>query len=155
IPGVELSTPQGHVLAYLPNLEALTKFYARLDVVERGTPRARYTNAIVECLNLLQSLGGFGILAHVDVPSGFETENPGASPHKFDVLCHAALLGIELKSAVSPISYADGDPDTGRVQAGKPRLLVTKKVLRGGKEQHVTREFSRLSLGQQQSILLT
>jgi ABC-type cobalamin/Fe3+-siderophores transport system ATPase subunit len=37
----------------------------------------------------------------------------------------------------------------------KPRLLVTKRVVRGGKEQHVTREFSKLSLGQQQSILLT
>jgi DNA repair exonuclease SbcCD ATPase subunit len=37
----------------------------------------------------------------------------------------------------------------------KPRLLVTKKIVRGGKEEHVTREFSKLSLGQQQSILLT
>jgi DNA repair exonuclease SbcCD ATPase subunit len=36
-----------------------------------------------------------------------------------------------------------------------PRLLVTKRIMRGGKEVHVTREFSKLSLGQQQSILLT
>jgi hypothetical protein len=36
-----------------------------------------------------------------------------------------------------------------------PRLLVTKKVTRNGKDVHLTREFSKLSLGQQQSILLT
>jgi len=122
VPGVELSTPQGHLLAYLPTVHALERFHGRLDIVERGTPTSRCKNAIVDCLNLLQSLGGFGILAHVDGPSGFETENPGASPHKLDVLCHAALLGIELKKASSPISYAEGDPDAGRVQAGKARI---------------------------------
>jgi ABC-type lipoprotein export system ATPase subunit len=122
VPGVELSTPQGHLLAYLPTLQALERFHGRLDIVERGTPTSRCQNAIVDCLNLLQSLGGFGILAHVDAPSGFETENPGASPHKLDVLCHAVLLGIELKKASSIISYAEGDPDPGRVQAGKTRI---------------------------------
>jgi ABC-type lipoprotein export system ATPase subunit len=122
VPGVELSTPQGHLLAYLPSVAALEQFHGRLEIVERGTSTSRCRNAIVDCLNVLQSLGGFGILAHVDIPSGFEAENPGASPHKLDVLCHAALLGIELKKAASPISYADGDPDAGRVQAGKTRI---------------------------------
>ncbi len=122
VPGVELSTPQGHLLAYLPTVQALEKFHGRLDIVDRGTQTSRCQNAIVDCLNLLQPLGGFGILAHVDVPSGFEVQNPGASPHKLDVLCHAALLGIELQKASSTVSYADGDPDAGREQAGKTRI---------------------------------
>lgn len=122
VPGVELSTPQGHLLAYLPTVQALERFHGQLDIVERGTPNSRCQNAILDCLNHLQLLGGFGILAHVDIQSGFETNHPGASPHKLDVLCHTALLGIELKRASSPISYAEGDPDTGRVQAGRARI---------------------------------
>lgn len=35
-----------------------------------------------------------------------------------------------------------------------PRLTVTKRVLKDGKETYVPREFKRLSLGQQQSVLL-
>ena len=75
---------------------------------------------------MLEPLHGFAILAHVDVASGFEVENAGASPHKADVLCHAALVGIELKHAASPISYADGDPDNGRVQMGRERISRLK-----------------------------
>ena len=37
----------------------------------------------------------------------------------------------------------------------RPELYVTKKIMHGGKERYLTRAFSRLSLGQQQSILLT
>lgn len=122
VPGVELSTPQGHLLAYLPTKEALEKFHGRLDIVDRGTQTSRCRNAILDCLNELKDLGGFGILAHVDSPSGFETENPGGSPHKVDVICHAALLGIELKRADSVVTYAEADPDPERAKVGKERI---------------------------------
>jgi hypothetical protein len=122
IPGAELSTPQGHLLAYLPSLDALQRFHARLDIVDRGKPESRCRNTIVDCLNIIRSLAGFGILAHVDAPSGFEIENPGGSPHKLDVICHPALLGIEVKSAASDISYGVGDPDSVRAQAGTLRI---------------------------------
>jgi len=122
IPGVELSTPQGHLLAYLPTLEALEQFYGRLDTVDRGTGTSRCQNALVDCLNKLEASGGFGVLAHVDIDSGFEVANPGASPHKLDVICHRALLGIELKKVESVITYAEGDPEPTRVQAAKTRI---------------------------------
>lgn len=126
IPGVELSTPQGHLLCYLPTLDLLRQFHGRLSIVERGTGTSRCQQSLLECLNLLGQLGGFAILAHVDIPSGFETEVPGASPHKADILCHGTLLGIELKHASSPISYADGDPDANRVQLGRERITRLK-----------------------------
>ena len=68
---------------------------------------------MLDCLNKLQPLGGFAMLAHVDAPGGFEVEVPGSSPHKVDVLCHRALLGIELKNAKSTVSYSDHDTDAG------------------------------------------
>src|SRR5712671_3551823 len=118
IPAVELSTPQGHLLCYVPTLDSLRQFYARLSLADRGAANSRCQQSLLECLNLLSHVGGFGILAHVDSPSGFEIEAPGGSPHKADVLCHAALLGIELKHATSVISYAYGDPDADRVRLG-------------------------------------
>lgn len=122
IPGVELSTPQGHLLCYLPTIDALRRLHGQLDIADRGKDTSRCKHSILDCLNLLQPLNGFAILAHVDIASGFETDNPGGSPHKADVLCHPALLGIELKDATSPISYADGDPDAERARMGRERI---------------------------------
>jgi DNA polymerase III alpha subunit len=44
IPGIELSTPRGHLLAYLPTLEALQRLHARLDVADRGKSNSRCRN---------------------------------------------------------------------------------------------------------------
>ena len=79
VPGIELSTSQGHLLCYLPTLSALQRLYGQLSIVDRGLQTSRCQQSILECLNLTQNLGGFGVLAHVDVPSGFETEVQGAS----------------------------------------------------------------------------
>ena len=78
IPGVEFSTPQGHLLCYLPTVEALRRLHGQVSVVDRGLPNSRCQQSIFECLNLLSDLSGFAVLAHVDVPSGYEIEVPGA-----------------------------------------------------------------------------
>ncbi len=121
VPALELSTPEGHLLCYLPDYESLQRFHVQLDIVDRRTPNSRCRNAMLDCLNRLQPLGGFAILAHVDAPGGFETAVTGSSPHKVDVLCHAALLGVELKDAKSTVSYSDQDTDAGRVRIGRER----------------------------------
>lgn len=122
VPGVELSTSQGHLLCYLPTISALRRFHGQLSIVDRGVQTSRCQQSILDCLNMLASLGGFGVLAHIDIRSGFEIENPGASPHKVDVLCHSALLGVELKHPTSPISYSDNDPDPERARMGRERI---------------------------------
>jgi PHP family Zn ribbon phosphoesterase len=106
VPGVELSTSEGHLLCYLPTLDALQKLLGRIAIADRGTQKSRCQTSMLDCLNHLQALNGFGVLAHVDAAGGFETENPGNSAHKHDVLCHQALLGIELKRADSVVSYS-------------------------------------------------
>lgn len=123
LPAVELSTPQGHLLCYLPTLDALRQFHGRLDLADRSTQNSHCQTAMFECLKLLQDLKGFGILAHVDGGSGFEQMQPGgATPHRLNVICHAALLGIELKSAASDISYSDTDPNPDRASLGATRV---------------------------------
>jgi hypothetical protein len=122
IPGVELSTNQGHLLCYLPTLVALRRFHGKLSFAELGLQTSRCQHSLIECLNQLSALGGIGVLAHVDISSGFEAQVPGGSPHKADVLCHPALLGIELKNATSGISYSDSDTDADRARMGRERV---------------------------------
>jgi hypothetical protein len=119
VPGVELSTPTG-------TSARLCADPRRAAAVLRAARhcRPRRTQLAVpkqhsRLFDPVHALGGFGILAHVDAEKGFETENPGASPHKVDVICHSALLGIELRSSASAISYADIDPDGDRARAGR------------------------------------
>lgn len=135
VPGIELSTSQGHLLCYLPTLVALRKFHGQIDIVDSGLQTSRCQQSILDCLNFLSNLDGFGVLAHVDAPSGFETEVPGASPHKVDILCHPALLGIELKDANTSISFSDTDPDQERARIGRERISRLKL----GSKQHLAR----------------
>lgn len=121
VPAVELSTMQGHLLCYLPDLQRLGQFMAQLGVRDAGTPTSRVENSMVDCLTRLQALDGFGVLAHVDGPKGLEVEIPGAPPHKGDIINHPALLGIELKNASSTISYGINDPDAVRRGLGRAR----------------------------------
>jgi DNA polymerase III alpha subunit (gram-positive type) len=44
IPGVELSTPEGHLLVYFPELELLSSFFGKLDIVDKNTPDSRCRN---------------------------------------------------------------------------------------------------------------
>lgn len=121
VPAVELSTAQGHLLCYLPDLTTLRRFHAQLSVHDSGTPNSRVENSMIDCLNRIEPLGGFAILAHVDAPKGLDREIPGGNPHKIDIVCHPALLGIELKNATSNISFSADDPDNVRAEIGRTR----------------------------------
>lgn len=135
VPAVELSTAHGHILCYLPTFDALTRFHSRLTLVDRGQANSRCSNGVVDILNLVAEGGGFAILAHVDGAKGLETEVPGNPPHKRDIICHAALLGMELKRSDSDISFSDDDPDPDRKALGRQRI----EALGLGKKQFLAR----------------
>lgn len=135
IPAIELSTLQGHLLCYFKSLQLLRRFHGQLSLLDSGLSTSRCQQSMLECLNLVQALGGFCLLAHVDAPSGFEQEVTGASPHKADVLCHPALLGMELKNASSVIAYSASDPEPNRTRLGEERI----KRLQLGSKQYLAR----------------
>ncbi|MDI1338986.1 TrlF family AAA-like ATPase [Polaromonas sp.] len=138
IPAVELSTPQGHLLCYFSDFPALQRFFGKLPIADSGSPNSRCQYSMLECLNHAQDVGGICLLAHVDAPSGFEFENPGASPHKADVLSHSSLVGIELKSAASAVCYAPNDADGVRKGLGEERV----RRLQLGSKQYLARVLS-------------
>ena len=65
IPAIELSTAHGHILCYLPTVEALTRFFSGLTLADRGGANSRCSTGVVDCLDKLAKEGGFAILAHV------------------------------------------------------------------------------------------
>lgn len=121
VPGVELSTASGHLLCYLPTLDALRRFHARLTFHLSGTADSHCQEGMADCLDQVQALGGFGVLAHVDGPKGLDIEIPTSTPHKGVIVTHAALLGIELKNHASAITFCPRDPDAGRALLGRRR----------------------------------
>lgn len=131
IPGIELSTPEGHLLVYCCDLVALTEFYGSIKIIDRGTDKSRCQTALLECLNKIDTAKGFAILAHVDGEGGLETKLTGNPPIKTDILTHRALLGIELKAADSQVSYSPDDPDGNRAQIGIARQ---QKLGLGGRQ---------------------
>ena len=122
IPAVELSAPEGHLLCYLPTPDVLERFFNRVTIANRGTADCRCQTGTLECLNLLRENGGFAILAHVDGKGAFEENLPRFVPAKLDILCHDALLGIEVTRADCDIQYTDGDTSVDRRNAAQTRI---------------------------------
>ena len=135
IPGVELSTPEGHLLCYAPAYDALERFFNRLDIVDRRTDACRCQSSMLQCLNLLAKEEGFAIIAHIELAGAFESNIPRFTPAKLDILCHPALEGIEVIRADCPILYTDQDDDPDRRAAAAKRI----DRLTLGTSQHLAR----------------
>jgi ABC-type lipoprotein export system ATPase subunit len=122
IPGVELTTGDGHLLVYFGQYSDLESFFGKLDIEGKSTPESRCTTSMLDCLKKIDLQKGFAILAHIDGGSGLEDSCPGFSPHKTDIMMSEALMGIELRAHDSVISYSDSDPIPERAQIGRKRL---------------------------------
>ena len=121
VPGVELSTPEGHLLCYAPSSDALERFFNRLQIADRRTPNCRCQSSALQCLEQIEAEGGFGVLAHVELNGAFETNMPRFTPAKLDILCHRALEGIEVTRFDCPVLYTDQDVDVNRRNAAAQR----------------------------------
>lgn len=111
IPGVELSTTEGHLLVYLPDFQSLRTFYGQLSIT---ADKKMCNHTITQCLGFAQSLGGFGVAAHIDLDSGFELYMKGYTPFKEAVLNHPSLLGLEVSSSANENWFTDRDTSPER-----------------------------------------
>jgi ABC-type Mn2+/Zn2+ transport system ATPase subunit len=122
IPAVELSTPQGHLLCYTPTVELLEQFYHKLNIVDAGKQTSRCQEGMIQCLNELNKLGGFGIIAHIERSGAFESILNTMTPAKEDIICHPSLLGIEITVATCEIKYNSDDIDPIRRATALKRI---------------------------------
>ncbi|QRM89943.1 histidinol-phosphatase [Lacinutrix sp. WUR7] len=123
IPGVELSTTQGHLLVYFETYKNLRDFFGNLTISE---DKKICNQGIVECLNFAKNYNGFGVLAHIELTSGFEKTIGRFGPPIEEVLKHENLYGLEISSRTSLNFYTDLDESPDR-----KRLLKLRKEYLG------------------------
>lgn len=111
IPGIEVSTTQGHLLLYFETFKNLRDFFGKLTINEYKTTCQQ---GIVECLDLALQNNGFGILAHIELGSGFEKTIGRFGPQMDAVLCHRNLFGLEINSKAGIDLYTDSDTESTR-----------------------------------------
>ncbi|WP_291635626.1 TrlF family AAA-like ATPase [Clostridium sp.] len=106
IPGIEVSTLQGHLLLYFEKYEELKNFRGKLTISDN---RETCTQGIVDCLNFAKQYNGIGVLAHIELSSGFEKTINRFDPKMSAIIKHENLLGLEISSKDSVNLYTNID----------------------------------------------
>jgi len=124
IPGIEISTTQGHLLVYFEEFSELRKFHGKLNISD---DKQRCSQGIVECLDLVKQFGGVGVLAHIELESGFERMIGRFSEVIKDIYIHSSLYALEISKKSSLNYYTDSDDSNERkilVKARREKLQL-------------------------------
>lgn len=112
IPGVELSTTQGHLLLYFETPQNLRSFIGQVTI---SADKKTCQTSIVECLTKAQQYKGFGILAHIDIDAGFEKTIGAFNPQMDEILKHENLYGLEISNKANAKWYTEEDDSDNAV----------------------------------------
>jgi|SRR5271157_4806596 len=129
IPGAEVTTANGHILAYFsPDRTAdLTKFLSRLDLIgAMGADNTRTAKSMADTIAEAENLGGICIAAHIDKEkTGFDAFAPGFQNWKKDIIASPGLYGLECDAADSLVWYSEHDV-AGSVGAERKRIFRSR-----------------------------
>lgn len=124
IPGIEVSTTQGHLLVYFEKYEELRNFRGKLNIsVKKDT----CTQGIVDCLDLAQQYNGIGVLAHIELDSGFEKTINRFDPKISAILTHETLMALEISDKMSIDLY--GENDISEYAPERKRLINERRQI--------------------------
>ncbi|MBL7836187.1 MAG: PHP domain-containing protein, partial [Bacteroidetes bacterium] len=122
IPGIEISTLQGHLLVYFEKYDDLKKFRGKLTISDNKETCAQ---GIVECLSLAKQYNGIGVLAHIELDSGFEKTINRFDPKMSAILTHDTLFALEISDKNSVDLYTDND--ISKDAAERKRLINERR----------------------------
>ncbi|HEX8085460.1 MAG TPA: AAA family ATPase [Solirubrobacteraceae bacterium] len=134
LPGIEISTHDGHLLAlFAPErLDALDALAApgNLKLTVISDTERRSTRSMLDLVQEIASAGGLGIPAHIDAGKGAGTRLSGAQ--WAELLTSPALAGLEFatKDALTTW-FTDEDSDDARRAAWKAREKIAGLAERG------------------------
>jgi ABC-type lipoprotein export system ATPase subunit/histidinol phosphatase-like PHP family hydrolase len=111
IPGIEISTTQGHLLVYFDTHDNLSSFKGKLHIASN---KETCNEGIINCLDLAREHNGIGVLAHIELSSGFERTIGRFGPQMENIFKHPNLLGLEITSKDSVDFYTDNDTESNR-----------------------------------------
>ena len=133
IPGIEVSTPQGHLLLYFETSDKLRQFYGNLTFNDEKTI---CNQSITECLNYAERFQGIGVLAHINLDSGFEKTIGRFGPHMEQIFKCANLMGLEITSKTEAELYTDKD--------NNPNHIHLLEIWRSASDNKLHRDFAKL-----------
>ena len=120
IPGIEISTIQGHLLIYSSSITNLESFVGKLNISE---DKKRCTQGIVDCLDIASRYNCIGILAHIEDDAGFEKTINRFGPAMEEIIKHSNLFGFEIKNKSSKDYYTSKD-----INDDRKRLINLRKT---------------------------
>jgi len=132
IPGVEISTANGHLLVYCDPLtpELIGTLLAKIDL--QGPKGARDTHtawSMATVIGMADQLGAIAIAAHVDRDkTGFEKLADGYPNWKKDIILAEGLYGLEFDDSANLKWYSP--EDDGSDAAGQRRAIFGERVAR-------------------------
>lgn len=118
IPGVELSTSQGHFLVYFETYEQIRSFMGELSISQ---DKKQCDTTITNALDISRKYNGFGVAAHIDIDAGFENYTPGYNPFKEAILKHDLLYGLEISNKNAKDWYTENDENPDRKRLFRAR----------------------------------
>lgn len=129
LPGVEISTANGHLLVYCDpsSPEIITTLLARIDLKgPKGSRDSRTAWSMSTVIEEAARLGAIAIAAHIDrEKSGFETLAVGYPHWKRDIILADGLYGLEFDNPANLAWYSP--EDAGSNEAGTRRALLTER----------------------------
>jgi len=124
VPGIEVSTTQGHLLVYFSSYIELRQFYGNLTI---SNEKQICSQGIAECLDIADSYGGFGILAHIELESGFEKTVSKFGPHMEPIFCHKNLMALEISKKDSVNLYTEQEIQSDAINEGRMALVKKRR----------------------------
>jgi energy-coupling factor transporter ATP-binding protein EcfA2 len=135
LPGIEISTNEGHLLAlFAPEaLETLQEFATRINLQLQADPRdgsLRSGRSMVDLVGDISERGGLAIPAHVDARDGIQDNM--SSTALAQLLAHRGLAALEFTSREALTTwFSETDPDGGRRAAWQARQTIPELAGRG------------------------
>ena len=127
VPGIELTTLQGHLLLYFETYQNLESFFGKINLSD---DKKHCKETIPQCLEIAENFEGVGIAAHIDTEAGFELIQSGYSPHKADILKSKNLLALEISGIDNLDWYTNRDSSNDR------RRLLSERNNKNGFNQN-------------------
>jgi PHP family Zn ribbon phosphoesterase len=116
LPGVEITTAHGHLLAYFSPAQAehVGKLMAKIDLRgEMGAQDSHTSMSMADVIREVERPGGLSVAAHIDrTKTGFDKLHDGFPNWKRDIITSSGLYGLEVDSASNLNLYSPDDDHT-------------------------------------------
>ena len=132
LPGVELSTANGHLLAYfaLERASSVRDLLARIKLIGNPGEKESHTQmSMADVIHEVELLGGISVAAHIDrEKTGFNRIVDGYPNWKKDIISCSGLYGLEFDDPHNLPWYSSNDDPTPD-GAERKKLLASRAQL--------------------------